>query len=255
VQVLAPGQPPPRCDLAGGGADDLAADLDHEAGLLGDVEEGARRQQPAARVLPAHQRLDARDPPGAELDLRLVVHDELAPLEGEPQVALEGQPLVGGLPQRLGPDDGARPALGLGAVHGDVGVAQQRLGVLLQRQPGGAATMPTLADTTSSWPATRTGAASTCCTRSASATAPSSSRPCATTTNSSPPRRATTSPSRQVPASRPATVRSSSSPALWPERVVDDLEAVEVEEQQRHLRPCTSSSSSCWVSAAGWPAR
>ena len=49
--------------------------------------------------------------------------------------------------------------------------------------------------------------------------------------NSSPPRRATRSPSRTEPAIRSVTATSSASPAGVAERVVDDLEVVEVDEQ------------------------
>ena len=52
-----------------------------------------------------------------------------------------------------------------------------------------------------------------------------------TTVNSSPPGRATRSSSRTQAVSRAATLRSSVSPTVWPERVVDDLEAVEIERQ------------------------
>ena len=47
--------------------------------------------------------------------------------------------------------------------------------------------------------------------------------------NSSPPRRATRSPWRTQPSRRSLTCFSSASPTGWPERVVDALEAVEVE--------------------------
>ena len=53
--------------------------------------------------------------------------------------------------------------------------------------------------------------------------------------NSSPPRRATVSPSRTPASRRSATACSSRSPEAVAERVVDDLEAVEIEEE--HAQP------------------
>ena len=50
-------------------------------------------------------------------------------------------------------------------------------------------------------------------------------------TNSSPPKRARRSPGRSACRRRCATVASRSSPAAWPEAVVDDLEVVEVDEE------------------------
>ena len=58
--------------------------------------------------------------------------------------------------------------------------------------------------------------------------------PCSRTANSSPPRRAAVSMPRRVARRRSATPTSSSSPAAWPERVVDGLEVVEVDERDGH---------------------
>ena len=57
-----------------------------------------------------------------------------------------------------------------------------------------------------------------------------------TMTNSSPPNRATVSLSRMTALIRPAAWFSSSSPLAVPERVVDDLELVDVEEDHPELR-------------------
>ena len=56
------------------------------------------------------------------------------------------------------------------------------------------------------------------------------------TANSSPPSRATVSDARTQASSRRAASTSSASPAAWPETVVDRLEVVEIEEQQRQRR-------------------
>src|SRR4051812_34576732 len=63
----------------------------------------------------------------------------------------------------------------------------------------------------------------------------SSGWPSASTTNSSPPRRPMASPARSTPVMRVATVRSSSSHRVA-ERVVDALEAVEIDEHGRRAR-------------------
>ncbi|MCW2615470.1 MAG: hypothetical protein JWN08_2464 [Frankiales bacterium] len=80
-------------------------------------------------MVPAHQRLHADDPTAGQLDLRLVVHDELPGLERGAQVLLHPQPLHRGLAARGTPHDGAGATSGLRLVHRDVGVAQERLGV------------------------------------------------------------------------------------------------------------------------------
>ena len=57
------------------------ADALGQVGLLGEVEEAPPGEQPVARVAPAHQRLEARQRPGGEVDLRLEERRELAALE------------------------------------------------------------------------------------------------------------------------------------------------------------------------------
>ena len=56
-----------------------------------------------------------------------------------------------------------------------------------------------------------------------------------TIVNSSPPSRVTVSVSRTHCFRRSAVWRSTSSPASWPERVVDALEMVEIDDEQREL--------------------
>ena len=59
--------------------------------LLGQRDELVGRHQPALRVLPADQRLDAGDPPVGEPDLRLVVQHELVVVDGAAQLADQRQ--------------------------------------------------------------------------------------------------------------------------------------------------------------------
>jgi hypothetical protein len=106
------------------------AERHDEAGLLGQRDEVAGQDQPARRVLPAHQRLEAGDGAGVNVDDRLVVHLELASLQGPVQVVARAQlvhrALVGPFVEHLG----AGPALVLRPVHRGVGVAQQALGAV-----------------------------------------------------------------------------------------------------------------------------
>ena len=80
------------------------------------------------RVLPAHQRLDADDPLGDDVDLRLVVEDQLAGADRRAQLAEQLQPLrrVGVALGRVRLDAGARA---LGVVHRDVGALDERVHV------------------------------------------------------------------------------------------------------------------------------
>jgi hypothetical protein len=107
-------------------------------GLLRERHEVARRDEPARRVLPAHERLGARHPPRAQLDDRLVVQAELlapAARDGAREVALQLHPVHHGVEQGAveqavagaRPRGGVAPG-GLGRVHRDVGVAQQPFG-------------------------------------------------------------------------------------------------------------------------------
>src|SRR5258708_3936298 len=85
--------------------------------------ESVRRYEPALRMLPAQQRLDAGDGAGGDLDLGLVVDAKLAAPECVPQSGLQGKLL-----QRVGVNFRGIEAIVvaadfLGAVHGDVGGA------------------------------------------------------------------------------------------------------------------------------------
>ena len=124
---LAGGVPGHR--LLAGAAQRPLADRHDQARLFRHRDEGVGRHQAAARVLPAQQRLDPGDAAGGEVDLRLVEEPELAALDPLAQVVLERQPLerarVHGRRAEL---ETVAPQL-LGAVHGDVGAGQQRLGV------------------------------------------------------------------------------------------------------------------------------
>jgi len=110
--------------LAAGGVQHPPAERVDEAALLGDGDEGGRRDDAALRVAPADQRLEAGQGAVGQGDQRLVVHLQLAALLGLAQVGLQLEALDHlGAHRRLE----HRPVvtLGLGAVHRHVGVAQQ----------------------------------------------------------------------------------------------------------------------------------
>ncbi len=83
------------------------ADGDHRAGRLGERDELAGRDEPALRVPPATQRLDGDEEPVAQVDLRLVPRDDLAPLGGEAQFSRQALLLRHAIP--LPGVQGARP--------------------------------------------------------------------------------------------------------------------------------------------------
>ena len=125
---------PQLLGLAAPLAQDPAADLHDQPALLGERDELERRDQPADRMAPAQQRLDAGDRAVLEAHQRLVVQLELLALERPLQVGAQLQarhdPVVhGGLEQPV-----AALAVALGDVHRGVGVADQLVGV--GRAPG-----------------------------------------------------------------------------------------------------------------------
>ena len=100
-----------------------------QPGLLRQRDERGRGDEPELRMIPSGQRLEADDPTGPRVDLRLIVQLEVTRLERRAQIALEGV-----LHERAGAQVGGvdlvrRAAVRLGAVHRDVGVLHQRLGV------------------------------------------------------------------------------------------------------------------------------
>ena len=105
------------------------ADRDDHAGLLGELEEVARSQEAARRMFPTQERLDADDRVAGELVDRLVMQDELAPLERGTQIGFELEAPSGFFDEVVVEVVPVRAALPLGAVHRGIGVAQQRGGI------------------------------------------------------------------------------------------------------------------------------
>ena len=105
------------------------SDRNDQTRFLGEVDEFLREQQAPLGVLPAQQRFDPRDRACGHVDLGLVVHAELAPLQAVPQAGLQGELLRRVRLQLGGVEAESVAAPVLGAVHGDVRSRQQRLRV------------------------------------------------------------------------------------------------------------------------------
>ena len=82
-------------------------------------------------MLPAHERFHLGDAPGFHQHDRLVEDAQLAPVQRVAEVRLELQPRQG-VGVHAGVEQDVPPlAAGLGAIHGDVGIAEQALAVML----------------------------------------------------------------------------------------------------------------------------
>ena len=116
------GQLPPLGELRARGAQDLVAERDRQAGLVRH-----RQHLGGLAVGPAAERLEADDAARRRLHDRLVDDLERAVLDRLAQLALHVEPahhlvVHGGVEHGV-----AALAVGLGAVHGDVGVAHHLL--------------------------------------------------------------------------------------------------------------------------------
>ena len=125
---------------AAGFAEDEAPELHDQADLLGDRDELARGHDPALRMPPARERLDAADHPGTQVDDRLVGQLDLAARECPPQAGLDLEAGRG-----AGTHLGIEPrhpglSIGLRCVQRRVSVALQvlcrELGVVQTRDAG-----------------------------------------------------------------------------------------------------------------------
>ena len=116
---------PPAGELGEPVAQDRLADVADEPGLLGERQELVGPEQPPFGVQPAGQRLEADDVSRRQLDDRLVVGHDLAPVDAPPQLGGGAQ----GERRRLVQPGGVRldavTAACLRPVHRPVGVAQQ----------------------------------------------------------------------------------------------------------------------------------
>ena len=115
------------------------ADRHDESGLLGDAHEALRSHVAMVRVLPAQQRLERHHALGLDVDDRLVVHVELPRGQRRAQRRLDRDALLQALVHAGAEELEVVAAAILGLVHGGVGVAQQlahvRTIVRVERNP------------------------------------------------------------------------------------------------------------------------
>src|SRR5581483_1296263 len=121
----------PFAHLAAGFAHHPVADRHDQAGLLDHRNKLARRDQPLVRVLPPDERLKALQPAAVERDNRLVMEDEFAALDRAAQVIFQMQAAHGLRVHGLVENLVAGNAVRLGAVHRRIGVAQEVFRVLV----------------------------------------------------------------------------------------------------------------------------
>ena len=199
-------------------------------GLLGERDELARRDEAALGMLPADERLERRDRAVADVDDRLVVDAQLAALDGAAQGALgrERSRASRRIASSKTIDRGA--AALLGAVHRRVGVADAgpRAVVRPRRRsrcrcsPAGTPRRPRRGTAPRTAPAIRRATA-----RGAGL---------AVDVLAQDGELVAAEPGDRVGRAQRAAqarrdVAQHASPAAWPKRVVDELEAVEVDEQ------------------------
>ena len=113
----------PRADLPAGLGEHPAADRPDQAGLLRNGDEEIGREQPAARMLPARERLEPDHGAGLQIDDRLVVRDDLVAFQRVAQLGLDPQRGDGPLVHVTGEDLVAGAAACLGPIHRGVRVA------------------------------------------------------------------------------------------------------------------------------------
>ena len=113
----------PSTGLPAGLLEDLCAQGDDQAGVLGHGDELVVG---IVGLRPPGERFDGDDAPGDEVGARLEVHGDLVAIDGRVQPVGQGDPPFGALPEDLVVDLDPGPAFLLGPVHGRVGLAQQR---------------------------------------------------------------------------------------------------------------------------------
>ncbi len=116
---------PPAAQLATGLLQHILVNVGNQAGLARHREELAGGNQAALRMLPAHQCLDTDPATTVEGFLQLIVHAQLATLDGLVQVGFQRQPQPRLLCQILGIEGIAVGASLLGHGHRRVGVLEQ----------------------------------------------------------------------------------------------------------------------------------
>ena len=127
----APEIPAPSAELAAGLVEHPGADRHDQAGVLRDRNEFGREHQSAARVMPAQQRLEPGEPRARQRDDRLVVDLQLVPFERPAQILFEPQPFFGRGEHRRVEDFAAGLAQFLRPIHRGIRVADHVLRALV----------------------------------------------------------------------------------------------------------------------------
>ena len=123
--------PLPARHLAHGARQDVGPELDDEVRLRGHGDELGGIEGPKGGRLPTQQGLEASQRFRRQIVDRLVEESELLLLDGAPQVALErGAAVLLGAHRGVEYLDAIGPRT-LGAIHGDLGLAQQLGGVFV----------------------------------------------------------------------------------------------------------------------------
>ena len=107
---------------------DPCAERHDQTDLLGEGKKVGRRQQPALRMAPAQERLEAGHRVLCDIDDRLIVNLELTLAQGRAQIQLEQAPHLHKRVHSRLEEAGTSPPLTLGAVERKVGVLEQLLG-------------------------------------------------------------------------------------------------------------------------------
>ncbi len=110
--------------------EDEGAERDNETGVLGDRDEVRRGNRPPVGIAPSHQRFAPGHPVAGDVDNRLEVQRQLPLLECPAQGALQLQCLGDMLVHVGGEETQLVPALGLGVVHGRIRLAQKKFVVI-----------------------------------------------------------------------------------------------------------------------------
>ena len=209
-----------------------AADRHDQAGLLGQRDELAGRRPGRARVLPAHERLDAAGRAAREVDHAAGSEAQLVALERAAQRALESRARSRASARMASSKTSKRPRPRSLARY--IAASASRIRSSAADSAAGAARCrcsPCRKTSLSVDDERLVEQRRRCARRSARASA-SPATSSHRTANSSPPKRATVSAGRSAAAQPRRRRRTSSpSPAAWPSESLIELEAVEVEEQ------------------------
>ncbi len=223
-------RPRPGRRLAAGGAQNPFAELDDDAALLGQRDEGAGRDHALARMMPAHQRLEAGDL-AVDMRLRLIVQREFARARwrcASPAAARAFHAAAGPSTVRRNGSIRAFPIL-----RGTARRRRWRSGASASAPSCGKMATPMVSPTRNGVPSISISVSSAALSFSASASAVAGCGPVGVmTANSSPPTRARKAP-WQACSSRLASFAQQRVADRMAEHVVDRLEAVEVEAEQR----------------------